>query len=267
MTPAIAAKVAKLETQLRSVTVDGQEYLLAEGDLLIERQALAAYAEAKLDPSPAALALGSGSKTTKLLVASADGKPLRWAPGVILTYCIQKETFTAAQYASVRSSIVTATEDWMATCGVEFRHLAALDGDPASRAGAAPVFNVRFLDTGGKFIAAAFFPDDPPARRRVLIDPSYFEPGLRFDTVGVLRHELGHVLGFRHEHIRSGAPAACLGEGLDDAIEATAYDPQSVMHYFCGGVGNPALAITELDQVGAQQFYGLPLATYSLARP
>ena len=63
------------------------------------------------------------------------------------------------------------------------------------------VFTVRHVDAGGQFIAAAFFPTYPPLRRRVLIDPSYFADDLSFDRVGVLRHELGHVLGFRHEHI------------------------------------------------------------------
>jgi hypothetical protein len=72
----------------------------------------------------------------------------------------------------------------------------------------------------------------------------------------VLRHELGHVLGFRHELIRSGAPAVCPKEPLWDARPLTDYDPQSVMHYFCGGVGSSSLRITELDRVGAQQVYG-----------
>ena len=80
----------------------------------------------------------------------------------------------------------------------------------------------------------------------MLIDASYFTTS--FNTVGVLRHELGHVLGFRHEHIRSGAPAVCPGESVAATVNLTDYDPQSVMHYFCGGVGNPDLAITETDE-------------------
>jgi hypothetical protein len=34
------------------------------------------------------------------------------------------------------------------------------------------------------------------------------------------------------------------------------------MHYFCGGVGSRELAITELDQQGAQRLYGLALSSF-----
>jgi hypothetical protein len=69
---------------------------------------------------------------------------------------------------------------------------------------------------------------------------------------------LGHVLGFRHEHIRSGAPADCPQEGTSDAINLTEYDPRSVMHYFCGGIGTQEMKLTEVDRQGAQAVYGPP---------
>jgi hypothetical protein len=92
----------------------------------------------------------------------------------------------------------------------------------------------------------------------VWIDPSFFVPTLPFDRVGVLRHELGHVLGFRHEHIRSGAPPICPDEATHHTIDLTQYDPQSVMHYFCGNVGSKQLAITAVDRAGARLVYGPP---------
>jgi hypothetical protein len=112
---------------------------------------------------------------------------------------------------------------------------------------------------GGALIAAAFFPNDPVDRRRVIIDPVYYAADLGFDRVGILRHELGHVLGFRHEHIRSQAPPLCPDEETDGVLNLTDYDPQSVMHYFCGEVGSRELTITELDRIGAQVVYGPPL--------
>ena len=107
----------------------------------------------------------------------------------------------------------------MKVCGVQFEYRPQLD-DPAGRNGAA-LFSVAYVDARGRFIAAAFFPDQPKERRVIVIDPSFFKPGLGFNKVGVLRHELGHVLGFRHEHIRSGAPPGCPGESLFDTIELT----------------------------------------------
>jgi hypothetical protein len=121
-----------------------------------------------------------------------------------------------------------------------------------------PIFTVELVNTGGRLIAAAFFPNDPPKERRVIIDPVFYSDNLGFNPIGVLRHELGHVLGFRHEHIRSGAPAVCPNEPLVNTINLTDYDPSSVMHYFCGGVGDKELRITDIDRQGSQLLYGPP---------
>jgi hypothetical protein len=126
------------------------------------------------------------------------------------------------------------------------------------------VFPVRFINANGAFIASSFFPTDIQSRWRMLIDPSYF--ATTFDHVGVLRHELGHVLGFRHEHTRPDAPPVCPDEPLGDTINLGAYDPRSVMHYFCGGVGSRSLEITEVDRAGSQLVYGPPLADFEVVQ-
>jgi hypothetical protein len=43
------------------------------------------------------------------------------------------------------------------------------------------------------------------------------------------------------------------------------YDPTSVMHYFCGGLGTNELKISALDRKGAQQVYGPPLGNTAMA--
>jgi hypothetical protein len=264
-----------LKSRLRQVSIDGETYYVAEGDTLLDVDQLAIYAfsrekedeafraaqtasDAGLGISPLAPSVPRG-----LLGMTQDGKIVRWAPQVILTYRVARQMFTTEdRYNLAVECMQKATGAWEDTCGIKFEHQQALDARPgADPAGA--IFSVREIDANGSFIAASFFPNDPPVRRRVLIDPSFYSDNVGFDRVGVLRHELGHVLGFRHEHIRSGAPPVCPQESTTDTIDLTKYDPQSVMHYFCGGVGSRTLAITALDRDGSQRVYGPPLHSTS----
>lgn len=270
----------RLSSGLRTLKIDGESYFVAEGDTLldedqlliysIEREATARAREALAQASDAGIGrftivggIDAGeSRTGALLGIVQNGRLVRWRPGFVLTYCVLRQTFESQeQYELVRDNMVVATQDWESTCGVEFEYLPDLDASDTVRPDGV-LFPVRGLDTGGAFIAAAFFPNDPVSRRRMIIDPSYFTT--EFDKVGVLRHELGHVLGFRHEHIRSGAPPACPDEPLFGTHPITDYDPRSVMHYFCGGFGTNTLAISEVDRFGAQKVYGPPLNTFRL---
>jgi hypothetical protein len=253
--------------------VDGDTMYVVEGDLLLDEDELESYAQrlvaleqlrnvrlgeeggVGIMPRPSAALVG----------ITEGGKVVRWAPGTVLTYTVLKDTFeNDDQYESVVGHMRVATSNWQDTCGVEFQYDASLDDSTTTRPEGV-LFPVRGFDSNGRFIASAFFPNGPRHRRRVLIDPSFFETS--FDHTGVLRHELGHVLGFRHEHIRSGAPAVCPDETTADTFDLTPYDPQSVMHYFCGGVGTKDLAISDVDKQGARKVYGLPRGMLRFIEP
>jgi hypothetical protein len=261
---AASAFFQKAKEKAHRVKVGSTDFYLVEGDLMLDETQLARYALQRDNPDvvPAVVETNAGDSKARLLGIARDGKMVRWKPGLALTFCVATESFPTQQnYEAARDSVRAAVDDWMRTCGIQFQYVPRLDADPAARPGAA-IFSIMYYDAGGRFIAAAFFPDDPPERRVVLIDPSFYG-NTGFDNVGVLRHELGHVLGFRHEHIRSGAPPGCPGEPLYDTFDLTQYDPKSVMHYFCAGVGSRGLDITELDRQGAQRLYGLPLSSFS----
>jgi hypothetical protein len=228
------------------------------------RQRAALENEKRLQSERAALGSGDISPQegrSSLVGIVVNGKLVRWAPGVKLSYCVLKNTFGSDEkYELVKNNMKLATWDWEKVCGVRFEHLEELDTSGTTKPDGV-LFTVREIDAGGEFIASAFFPNDPKNRRRVLIDPSYYTTN--FDQAGVLRHELGHVIGFRHEHIRSDAPPQCPDEPTFDTENLTKYDPQSVMHYFCGQVGTTELRITEVDKEGAQKLYGPPASAFT----
>jgi hypothetical protein len=257
----------RLKEKARTVEIDGRTFYVLESDLLLDEAQLEEYAGARdRGDSPVVVEADvDGGETHKLLGISRNGKMLRWRPGKVLSYYVARETFPDdAAYRTAREAVRSAAEAWMEVCGVNFEYLAEMDGDPQARSERA-VFSVKYIDVKGRFIAAAFFPGDPPERRVVIIDPSFYRPGLSFDRTGVLRHELGHVIGLRHEHIRDQAPVACDDEPLWDVFPLTEeYDPHSVMHYLCGGAGQRDLEITELDRTGVVRLYGLPLSKFEL---
>lgn len=262
-----------LFTKLRSrpgIKIGDTTYWRVEGDMLLNEEELRDYAD-RTAALAAAQAAGRDSGlglVAEYVGTAADGKVVRWAPGVELSYTVLRKTFTIGGnpgYELAVDSVRRAVEDWMETCGVQFTYKAQLDGSDSLRPPGA-LFVVRELDAGGEFIAAAFFPRDPVERRHVLVDPSFYAPSLSFDRVGVFRHELGHVLGFRHEHIRSGKPAGCPDEDTYGTVNLTDYDPRSVMHYFCGKLGSKDLSITAKDREASQLVYGPPLGGFHFVR-
>jgi len=249
--------IEKLKQTLKKVEINGKSFYVAEGDLLVEEGNLEKYAAERahnMKPQPAT---GDGTDALSRLIAIKDpisGKAIRWKPGTVLSYCVLKRTFAdTAKYNTVKINTKLAAFEWQAVCGIEFEYREQFD-DTDDGASPDVLFTVQEVDVGGRFIAASFFPNDPPIRRVLVIDPTYYTTS--FDKVGVLRHELGHVLGFRHEQISSLAPPVCQGELVGEVIELTKYDPKSVMHYFCGGVGSKKLEITDVDKEGAVKLYG-----------
>jgi hypothetical protein len=193
--------------------------------------------------------------TSDLIIHQAGGQDAVWNSSMQhnLTYCVSK-TF-ANRYAQVVSDMEAATRAWEQAADVNFIHIDVAD-DTCSDSNTNVVFDVRPVNVNGQYLARAFFPNEPRASRNVLIDQSSFEldPNGKLALVGILRHELGHTLGFRHEHTRPES-GACFED--NDWRPLTNYDPLSVMHYpQCNGAGDWSLILTNLDNNGAACLYG-----------
>ena len=254
----IKKEVEFLREKGEIITLNGKERIILESDLVFDDNSLYLYARDRLEARQSAAEETVQPEGGRPLVAKVDesGRILRWERGFVLSYSVQKDTFpTDEQYDQVVLAMKRAVVDWQGVCGVRFEYRPEFDtfAEPAD-----VLFVVRYhpVDSQTTLIASAFFPDYPEEERNLFIYPNYYTTSI--DRVGVLRHELGHVLGFRHEHIRNEAPHGCKDESLHDAMALGEYDPISVMHYLCGGFGSKDLEITDLDEQGARMVYGAP---------
>ena len=233
---------AYLEPETGVYVVNGDELAETEADLE------AAFARYMGEAAPVAEA----ASRHPLIVNTVNGADDRWpaSTAVNITYCVSSSSF-GSRYSAVVSAMNSAAAAWEGTANVNFVHLSAQDANCTSR-NTAVVFNVRQVSTT-QYLARAFFPSTSRRSRELLISSSSFGNITPYTLAGVLRHELGHTIGFRHEHTRPEA-GTCFEDNSWRAL--TAYDSASVMHYpQCNGTNKGDLVLTNLDVQGAKALY------------
>jgi len=181
-----------------------------------------------------------------------------------LTSCVG--TAFGSRYPLVVEAMAQATAAWERIADVDFTHLAAEDAR-CDNANANVLFDVNPAPVVDEFFgfgpplynARAFFPSWERRRRNIYVN---FERHgyLAIDETltGLMRHELGHVLGFAHEAMRPEAWTRCHAPEGSLWRAITAYDPGSVMHFPECGSTNLTFRISATDAEGAASVYGAP---------
>lgn len=238
-------------------------YFIVEGDIRLSESELRGYVVSRLTTQE------TDERHPELTAMKKDdGKPSKYEDLAArkLTYAIDRLSFPDAQsYELVRRNLQTAAKEWMdicPECQIEFLHLSNFDQAVHQNISASVRDQIKFVvrqeRLGGSYVALAFFPHDPPLKKVLQIDPVYFSPGIDPDyLVGVFRHELGHILGYRHEQVR-GVMGCRLEENSQAWIPISVYDPKSVMHYPCGKGGTATLSLSDTDKTSHRAWYWLP---------
>ncbi len=234
------------------------DYYVVDGDLLVLGPDLENYVLEMASRFRDSGALAA-PRSSELSLNRRDDRKGCWESNERpLAYTVDRASFCGnanqecPAYGKIVEDLATATADWEEACPecnvkFELRRDATPDPHPHNL-----LFVVRQCEMYPT-LGLAFFPGDELERRYVDVSP---QAGIsRIGRVGILRHELGHVLGYRHEQLDRSS--GCFRAESGDWERMTEYDPRSVMHYPCGNAAgeNERLTLSPLDRAGHRETY------------
>jgi hypothetical protein len=195
----------------------------------------------------------TGTISQGLIVNTVNGADDKWPAGTVLKYCIDTRSF-GANHAAAEAAMAYATSEWVTYLDrntLSYEYHPELNGNCNVRQ-AGVDFDVRMVRTR-QYLARAFFPSTSRRGREILVALDTFGDITPWTVNGVMLHEVGHTIGFRHEHTR---PESGVCFENNQWRELTEYDSASVMHYpHCNGTQTGDLVLTDLDKEGAGVLY------------
>ena len=190
--------------------------------------------------------------SAELIINRIYGVDDKWSATTArnLTYCVSNNFGT--QKANIVNAMANGAAQWeAATSRVNFIYVPSADSNCRTTNNAV-LFSVEPTYTT-QYIARAFFPSSSDSQRNVLVNASSLMSSGSWSPGNIMAHELGHTLGFRHEHTRPEA-GTCFED--NNWRPLTPYDSSSIMHYpQCNGTSSN-LSMTSTDRAGIRAVYG-----------